>query len=254
MTSSEEDLNNYAVAWAGEHNKEFSFEAVHSRIRREHALRFLLTTSHRSILEIGCGLDPLFPYLTDFDRYVIVEPIEKFAARALHDKPGTSRVTFINGYFERCFNEFRDNHLDCIVLNGVLHEVPNPRLLLESIHAVCCKSTQVYLSVSNANSLHRLLAYEMGIISSPYELSDTNKKFKTTSVFDKKSLIDLVVSTGFLVHEIGTYFIKPFSNQQMEDIINLGVVDIRIIKGLEGIIQYMPDLGSEMYAVLKPSV
>jgi len=253
MTSSEEDLHNYAVAWAGEHDKKFSFEAVHSRIRREQALRFSLGSPHRCILEIGCGLDPLFPYIPDFDRYFIVEPIEKFATKALDKKAGTSRVTVINDYFEGCFNEFRNIHLDCIVLNGVLHEVPNPRLLLESIHAVCWKSTQVYLSVSNANSLHRLLAYEMGIISSPYEVSDTNKKFKTTSVFDKDILRDLVVSTGFLVQEIGTYFIKPFSNQQMEDIINQGIVDIRIIKGLEGIIQYMPDLGSEMYALLKPS-
>jgi 2-polyprenyl-3-methyl-5-hydroxy-6-metoxy-1,4-benzoquinol methylase len=254
MTIPGKDLHEYAAAWSIEHDKKFSFEAVHSRIRKEQALRLILGSPHAIILEIGCGLDPLFPYIPDFDRYFIVEPIEKFAAMAVDKSAGSSKVTVINNYFERCFDKFRDIHLDHIILNGVLHEVPDPRLLLESIHTVCRESTQVYLSIPNRNSLHRLLAYEMGIISSPYELSDTNKKFKTTSVFDKNRLKDLVESTGFSVQDMGTYFVKPFSNQQMEAIIDQGIVDIRIIHGLEGLIQYMPDLGSELYAILKPGV
>ncbi len=252
MKNSEKDLNEYATIWSFEYQKKFSYEAIHSKIRREYALRFLINSFPRTILEIGCGLDPLYPYLADFDEYFIVEPIEKFAARIWQDNQGSSRVRVINDFFERCFNEFGNIHFDCIVLNGVINSVPNPRLLLESIYKVCCSNTQVYISFSNSNSLHRLLAYEMGIISSPYELSETDNKFKITTVFDKNSFKDLAESTGFTVQDLGTYFIKPFSNKQMESIINQGIVDIRIIKGLERIIKYMPDLGSEIYAILKP--
>ena len=253
MRGNKEHLHNYAVAWTGEQEKEFSFEAVHSHIRKEQALRFIRASPHGSILEIGCGLDPLFTYIIDFERYFIVEPIKKFAEKALEDKLGSSRVTVRNDYFERCFHDFRDIPLDCIVMNGVLHEVPDPRLLLKCIHEICIESTRVFLSVSNAHSMHRLLAYEMGLISSPYELSETNKKFKTSVVFDKNSLSDLVENTGFSILDMGTYFIKPFSNQQMEAIITAGIVDRRIIQGLDRLIPYMPELGSELYAVLEKS-
>jgi SAM-dependent methyltransferase len=251
MNQNEEDLENYALAWAGEHGKNFSFEAVHSKIRREQALRFILNTTHDSILEIGCGLDPLFPYIPDFNQYFVVEPIHEFAVKVLDSKTGASRVKVINDYFEHCFQEFRDIHLDCIVLNGVLHGVPDPRLLLESIHTICKASSQVYISVSNGTSLHRLLAYEMGIISSPYELSVTNKRYKNMIVFDKNSLRTIVENIGFMVTEVGTYFIKPLSNQQMEAIIDQGITDERIIQGLERLIKYMPEFGSELYIVIK---
>lgn len=137
MTIPVKDLHEYAAAWSIEHDKKFSFEAIHSRIRRDQALRYLLNSSPRTILEIGCGLDPLYPYLADFDEYIIVEPIEKFASIALQNKKGSSQVRVINDYFERCYDKFRNTRVDYIVLNGVLHEVPDPRLLLESIHNVC---------------------------------------------------------------------------------------------------------------------
>jgi len=54
MTIPGKDLHQYAAAWSIEHDKKFSFEAVHSRIRKEHALRLTLGSPHAMILKIGC--------------------------------------------------------------------------------------------------------------------------------------------------------------------------------------------------------
>jgi hypothetical protein len=64
----------------------------------------------------------------------------------------------------------------------------------------------------------------------------------------------MVEENGFRILSYGTYFIKPFTNQQMEAIMAQNIVDKDIIKGLERMVRYMPDLGSEMYVEVKRDI
>jgi len=56
---------------------------------------------------------------------------------------------------------------------------------------------------------------------------------------------------GFSVIDFGTYFIKPFTNKQMEELIMKGIFDMKLIDGLIGLTAYLPEYGSEMYVIAK---
>jgi hypothetical protein len=251
MMKNGEDLQEYAAEWITEHGKKFSFEAVHSKIRREQALRFILDTPHGSILEIGCGLDPLFPYVPDFDRYFIIEPIDKFAAQAIDVHAGDSRIRVLNGFLEDCVQDLSEFDPDVIIANGVLHEVADPDVFLHAIQGLCREETKVFVSTPNVRSVHRLLAQEMGLIPDITEPSALDIRYGHRGHFDRQSLCTLLERHGFEVVRFSTYFVKPFTNEQMEAIIERGIVDPSVIHGLERLIEYMPDLGSEMYAVVR---
>ena len=109
----------------------------------------------------------------------------------------------------------------------------------------------MHINVPNVYSFHRLLAYEMGHVESSFEKSETEIKFKRHTRFDKHSLVKLVEENGFQILSHGTYFIKPFNNEQMERTINQNIIPRDIIEGLEKIIKYMPDLGCEMFVEVR---
>jgi len=91
----------------------------------------------------------------------------------------------------------------------------------------------------------------MGYIKEIFERSETNLRLQVKWVFDKDSLYQLVQESGYEVINFGTYMIKPFTNEQMEKMIGSGIINEDIIQGLEGMVKYMPDLGSEMFVNLR---
>ena len=99
-------------------------------------------------------------------------------------------------------------------------------------------------------SFHRLLAHEIGLIPSIFEKSDVDKKFFRNTGFDKERLINLLLSHNFKVLDFGTFFIKPFANSQLEELIRNGIVPSTIIEGLSNMIKYFPDYGAEMYVTV----
>ena len=50
---------------------------------------------HDRILEVGCGMEPCFPYLEDYKAYAVVEPSEDFARRALRFAEGKSNIRVV---------------------------------------------------------------------------------------------------------------------------------------------------------------
>jgi hypothetical protein len=95
-----------------------------------------------------------------------------------------------------------------------------------------------------------LLAYEAGLIESVFDESKMEMQFGRHTRFDKSSLIRLVESQGFRVLAFGTYFVKPFTHEQMEKLLDWRILDQSVIQGLERMISYMPDMGCEMFVEL----
>lgn len=129
--------------------------------------------------------------------------------------------------------------------------MPNPTELLQAVYQLCGESTVVHINVPNVFSFHRLLGLEMDIIDSIYEKSEMEVKFQRHTRFDKESLIGIVEDNGFEILSFGTYFIKPFSNEQMEKILDNKIVDIAVVDGLERMIKYLPDMGCEMFVEVR---
>jgi hypothetical protein len=89
------------------------------------------------------------------------------------------------------------------------------------------------------------------LIDDLFEQSETEKRFQRRTRFDLPSLLAMVEENGFRVLASGTYFVKPFTHSQMEQLLRHGIIDMRIVDALDRMTAYMPDLGCEMFVEVR---
>ncbi len=231
------------------------FENIQIAYRKRKVLECLNNYLHSTILEIGCGLDPFFNYYIEFDQLVIVEPSTVFYENATSmvkkEKGLTSKVLVINDYLEDSTDELKNFNFDFVIISCLLHEIENVELFLEKIRSLITSKTIVHIDVPNAQSFHRILAHEMGLINSVYELSESNLRFQQQKVYDLASLSKLIANHDFDIVDSGSYFIKPFTHKQMANMVENNIIDEKIMDGLYRMTKYMPYLGSEIFINFK---
>ena len=247
------DIADYEVKYKVEPCEQYQV-----KYRREKVISILKDYKHEVILEVGCGLEPLFLYFQDYKKMIVVEPAKSFITEAKKKSGGgkNNNILFINGMLEEAAGRIKEigDGLDYIIIGSLLHEVEKPEKLLRSIYEICSDNTVVHINVPNANSIHRLLAKEMGIIKDVHELSELQIEMQRHNVFDLTQLCELVELWGFQVIDKGAYFPKLFSARQMKKILDAGIVDETIFDGLNKMIRYLPEFGSEIYVQVKKKV
>lgn len=225
-----------------------NFEEYQVIYRRKKILEIIKLYEHNNILEIGCGMEPLFKYLDyqDYDNMIIIEPSELFFKNAIKLSSNNSKITCINDFFgEKVLkNKYK---LNLIICSSLLHEIEDPKNFLLNIYNICDKNTIIHINVPNANSLHRILAKEIGLINNIYEKSNRNIKLQQREVYDIDKLSSEVERCGFKILDKGSYFIKPFSHNQMMDMLNNNIIDEHILNGFYNLEKYLPEYGSEIY-------
>lgn len=241
------DINDYTAKYSADY-----FETRYMvKYRRKKILETLNAHKPKNILEIGCGLEPLFKFYHDFDSYTVVEPSATFCdnARALAENL-PSKIKIVNGFFE---DYSGDESFDFIILSSLLHEVEQPEKLFAAIINVASEKTSVHINAPNAKSFHRLLALKAGIIKDVYALSAQNKKFQQHSVWDMGGLKEFIGEVAAKnnrrveFESSGSYFVKPLTHAQMEQCLNNGVFGEKVLDGLDKMIEFMPELGAEIY-------
>lgn len=230
-----------------ENYQKLPFEDVLRHYRIKNIIDSIKNAGARKILEIGCGYEPFFSYFNDYESMVTVEPGKQFFQIANLKSAGDPRITLYNGILEEYVTVLSEQEFDFIIIGGFIHEISNPEEVLSAIHRICRKHTVVYCFAPNARSFHRLLAFEAGLIDSIYELSGHDKLFMRHQVFDIESIEQLFSGCGFRVQKKGSYYIKPFTNSQMAEICSRKIIDESVIEGLDRMIRYLPDMGSELY-------
>lgn len=240
------DTEGYARHYAAQYADE-AFETRLVAVRRRHVLRWLEMHNGRRVLEVGCGLEPLFPYSGAFDVWQIVEPVPEFARRARDKAERDSRVRVEEGYLEEVAPALATEDFDFIVASSVVHEVPKPARLLDTVRSLCGERTIAHFNVPNMLSFHRLLALEMGLIHDVFEPSDMDRAYGHTH-FDRRGFVELLERSGLRVAESGTYFVKPFAHHQMDAILRTGAFPPSLVDGLDRMTRYMPEHGCELYA------
>ena len=236
------DIQDYSSKYT---SNEISFETYQVKFRRLKVIEQIKKYNHNTIVEIGCGTEPFFEYFNTFEKMIIIEPSDIFFKIATEKALKKNNVKLINSFFEDV--DLLEENIDIILLSSLLHEIKDTKLFLKQILSKCSESTVIHINVPNSNSFHRLLAYESGLIDSPSEFSNNNHKFQVNNVFNLDSLEELVGSVGFEVLDKGSYFVKPFTHGQMKNVIDNNIIDVNILNGLNNMIKYMPDLGSEIF-------
>lgn len=227
------------------------FEVIQARYRKKLLLELLERQQPKHLLEVGCGWDTIANHWPGFEQLTIVEPGAQFAAKARKDTAHLSGVTVVEQFMEDAVAQCQQHTYDLILVSSLLHEVPDPAAILSAAKALCTPDTLVHVNVPNANSMHRLLAMEMGLIADPYAQSELQKSFRQPRIFDLAQLVALAESVGFQVASKGSFFVKPFTHGQMQKLVDQGLMTTAMLDGLWGLAAHFPEHGSEIYVNLK---
>lgn len=228
------------------------FERYQVEFRRKKILEIIKRFQPRSILGIGCGMEPIFKYLAadSYDKITIVEASEIFFENAKRLSSGSPKITCINAFFED-WAEGQEESFDFILCSSLLHELEDPDKMLEAIKLLCQnareKETIVHINVPNANSIHRLLAQKMGMIEDVHELSDRNRVLQQHSVFDIESLSEKAEEHGFKIVETGSYFLKFFPHSMMMEMMEKNIITYPVLEGCYELAKIFQENGSEIY-------
>lgn len=216
-----------------------------TKYRKKKILEILNTYNPKNILEIGCGIDSIANYYKNFSKFTIIEPSKDFIKQALKDN--NPNIALICDFFENKINEFKKQNFDFIILSSLLHEVKQPEKILNGIKEISKKETIIHINVPNLKSIHLLWAYKSGLLKNLGDLTPRALMLQQNKTFDIEKLITFVETNGFQIVDKGSYFIKFFNHAKMQKCIDLGIIDSRLLDGLYELIEYMPDLGSEIF-------
>lgn len=235
------DIKNYTDEYLKE-----GFENFQVEYRRKKILSIMDSIKPKRIIEIGCGLHPIFEFWHDFDLYVYFEPSETLFEKAELIKQEDARIKGYNIPFT-VIDGAKDIQPDLIICSSLLHELECPEKMLADIKSLSTPSTITHINVPNANSFHRLLAKSMHIIANTTEMSGRNILLQQNRVFDIESLSKIAVDNGFVILDSGSYFIKPFTHEQMWKMLENDIIDRTVLDGLFELGESLPEIGSEIY-------
>ncbi len=194
-----------------------------------------------SMLELGLGHGYTAEVFSQhFSDYSIVEGdsevIDQFTATHT-----ISNTTIIHSFFEDycCKRKY-----DVIVMGFVLEHVENPLAILKQYSKLLDKEGRIFITVPNAESMHRRLGYIAGDLKDLYLLSEADNSLGHRRYFTKDSLIALIEESGLVTDRIEGLFLKPLSTRQM---ISLNLEKKYIDALLELSISY-PELSSCLMA------
>jgi len=167
---------------------------------------------NKSVLQMGLGNGIIARFL---DKVVSNQVVIEGSKRILEEFSfGAKNTKFINSFFEDFTTE---NKYDLILANHVLEHVINPVDVLNHVKNFLTKEGIIFITVPNANSIHRLIGVEMQIIQSKYELHGSDKKAGHRRVYDYQKLEEDIEKASLNIVDSGGYNLKMVSLAQMKD-------------------------------------
>ena len=229
------------------------FEKYQVAYRRRKLLEIINKYLPQRILEIGCGMEPLFSYIGyGYEFYYVIEPSKTFFDNAQILADGKNVVCYNDFFYPT--KELADKKFDFILCSSLLHELEQPEELLKGILEISDINTIIHFNVPNADSLHRLVAVNMGLILDKHELSDKNILYQQNMVYDLNMLISCLKKSGFTILDKGSYFVKPFSHDQMYQMLKENIINDEVMDGLYKLANDIPEYGSEIFVNCKVKV
>ena len=192
-----------------------------------------------SVLELGPAegimTDKLAPFFKD---YTVVDGADIFVNSIL------KRHQNVKGY-ALLFEEFNpDKKFDNIILGHVLEHVIDPVSILKRCSTWLSNRGRILVAVPNANSIHRQMGVEMGLLTSIYQLNETDCRNGHRRVYDIISLQKDFNDAGLKILKKGGYWLKPLSNSQIDSTWNSEIINASMIIG-----EKYPEIAAEIYIV-----
>jgi len=195
--------------------------------------------SGESILELGPAEGIMTAHLVKLGkRLVIVEGAKKFCKELQQRFPG---IRVVHSLFEEFSTSER---FDNILLGHVLEHVKDPADLLKKIKKFLNKNGRIISAVTNARSIHRQAAVDLGLLQFEEEMNEMDFHHGHRRVFNPETFRRVFLQSGLHIQIFGGYWLKPVSNQQIE-----ASWTPEMLKTFMRIGERYPDIAAEIYIV-----
>ena len=156
-------------------------------------------------------------------------------------------------YYCSLFEEFVASiKYDYVFMSHVLEHLVDDHFVLSKVkNELLTKEGYLFITVPNARALSRQLARHMGMISSLYDLTANDIRGGHRRVYDRVTLNRAIEHAGFEIIAQGGLFFKPFSDFQLDQLIDGEFLKSEHQEGLYRLGQEYPDMCGDLYAICK---
>lgn len=195
-----------------------------------------------SFLELGIGHSKTIELLSQKFKNVTVLDGEKELVNKYNKI--YSKIDFVETYFEN----FKSNKLyKNIGMGFVLEHVNNPEQIINKYSKFLEPDGKIFISVPNANSLHRIVANKAELLDDIKMLSETDKRYGHLRFLTYFEWVELFEKCNMEVEVSHGLFLKPFTTQQIHSL-NL---DSSIYTSLGSTAHIFPEISNSCFFILK---
>jgi 2-polyprenyl-3-methyl-5-hydroxy-6-metoxy-1,4-benzoquinol methylase len=199
----------------GAYGSDFPYALDNDLILNWYPQRVVALAPGRSLLELGIGHGhSARRFATRFPRYVVVEGSQAIIDR-FRSQHGTGSIDVAHAMFE----DFdTDETFDVIVMGFVLEHVADPDLVLRRFRRFLAPGGSLFVAVPNAESLHRRLGHEAGLLGDLMELGDGDRQLGHLRLYTVASLRRAIEQAGYVVTTVEGLLLKPITTAQIESL------------------------------------
>jgi trans-aconitate methyltransferase len=197
-------------------------------------------------MELGCGDGVNTERIVqDFTETYVVDASEEFLDLARKrvgvDDPSVH-------YIATNFEDFDPPlQVDAIFMMHILEHVADPVSILKKYQRYLRPGIgRIFISVPNAQSLHRQLGVAMGLLERPDDLNDQDRFLGHRRVYDQVLLRDHLSAAGLTYTRLQGSFLKLLSAGQMAD------WDWTVLAGLDKLGKLYPGLSADLCVAAWP--
>ena len=172
------------------------------------------------------------------EKLTVVEGAETFCARLQERFP---QAEIVHSLFE----EYEPTGVfDFIVLGHVLEHVLDPAAILQLARQWLAPDGKILGAVPNSRSLHRQAAVIMGLLPFEEAMNEADIHHGHRRVFNPETFRQSFLNAGLQIEFFGGYWLKPVSNQQIEETWSPEMLAAFMQLG-----ERYPDIAAEIYVV-----
>jgi len=194
------------------------------------------------VIELGCGRGLLTERLAKVSKeLIIVEGSKKNLECVKNKLCNYKNIKFYHSLWQEFEYSYKDIS-DVVFFSGLEHvDKDTGYLILKKIKTWLKPDGRLHIVVPNAYSLHRRVAYYMGIIKDVHEFSERDKLLGHKRVYDKETLFRELRECEYKIFHWEGIFLKPLPNSFMMNL------DEKIIRGFYEISKELPDYCAHIY-------
>lgn len=198
------------------YKKSFSYELDNYLMLNWYPKRVVKRMVKGNLLELGVGHGySCREFARKVEGYTILDGSPAVITQFKENNPDLKHIEIVETFFE---NYDSQDCYDNIVMGFVLEHVEDPVLILKKYKKLLSKEGKLFVSVPNAESLHRQLANIAGMLPDIRQLSEADMELGHVRYFTTDSLTRMVEECGYEVTRVEGLFLKPFTTSQISSL------------------------------------